>query len=476
MNFSIGDTVDAYRILEELGRGGMGRVYKVEHTLTRRLEAMKVLKGGRPDAPGQGTRSLREIQVQARLDHPNIAAVHHAFWSGDDLILVMELIEGCSLQRVLEAGCVPLGTAIDYACQALAALECAHANGVIHRDVSPANMLISPEGVLKLTDFGLSKSAADPRFSQPGAPIGSLYYMSPEQVRGAAVVGEQSDIYSLGAVLYELVTGKKPFDGSSAFAIMVAQVEQQAVAPIELEPSLPAELNSAILRALAKDPAERFQSAQEFRQELLRFQHSGIPASKPFAVPHSWIAAACGVLAVASVGVAGFVHSHRTSQPAVIEPLVVKIPFPKPPSPFPGSTPTPAQLPKPNLKQISNSSPPSPPAPPRRPPALAASAATPMKEAAPPPPPAPAISNAITQPVPPTLSQPAEPPLPIQELEHPPATQAIEPLQPPSSKTGAETPNPGGLKKGLGKVWHFLRGRKSSSPDDTSAASSTQQP
>src|SRR6266851_8269884 len=123
MSFSIVETVGAYRILQELGRGGMGRVFKVEHTITRRLEAMKVLEGGRPDAPEQAARSLREIQVQASLDHPNIAAVHNAFWAGEDLVLVMELIEGRSLRRLLEAGRVPLATAIDYACQALSALE-----------------------------------------------------------------------------------------------------------------------------------------------------------------------------------------------------------------------------------------------------------------------------------------------------------------------------------------------------------------
>ena len=231
MSFSIGDTVDAYRILEELGRGGMGQVFKVEHTLTRRLEAMKVLAGGRPESPGQATRSLREIQVQAGLDHPNIAAVHNAFWLGEDLVLVMELIEGCSLRRLLEAGRVPAATAIDYACQALAALSYAHAHSVIHRDVSPSNMMVSSKGVLKLTDFGLSKGPADVQPSQPGVPIGSLYYMSPEQVRGAAQVGAQSDIYSLGAVLYELVTGARPFDGDSAFSLMMAHVEEIARSP-----------------------------------------------------------------------------------------------------------------------------------------------------------------------------------------------------------------------------------------------------
>ena len=127
MNFSIGDTIGAYRILEELGHGGMGRVYKVEHTITRRLEAMKVLEGGRPDEPEQAARSLREIQLQASLGHPNIAAVHNAFWEGENLVLVMELIDGRSLRSVLEAQRLPLATALDYACQALSALSCAHA-------------------------------------------------------------------------------------------------------------------------------------------------------------------------------------------------------------------------------------------------------------------------------------------------------------------------------------------------------------
>src|SRR5712692_4933868 len=144
MSFSIGETVDAYRILQELGRGGMGRVFKVEHTITRRLEAMKVLEGGRPDAPEQAACSLREIQVQASLDHPNIAAVHNAFWVGEDLVLVMELIEGCSLRRLLEGGRMPLATALDYTCLTLAALSYAHAHAVIHRDVSLANIMMCP--------------------------------------------------------------------------------------------------------------------------------------------------------------------------------------------------------------------------------------------------------------------------------------------------------------------------------------------
>ena len=307
MSFSIGDTVGDYRILEELGHGGMGRVLKVQHTLTRRVEAMKVLAGGRPEAPQQAARSMREIQLQASLDHPNIAAVHNAFWAGDDLILVMELIQGHSLRGVLETGRVPLETTLDYASQALSALTYAHAHGVIHRDVSPSNMMIGPAGVLKLTDFGLAKGPADARLSQTGAPLGSLWYMSPEQVRGSAS-DARSDIYSLGAVLYELASGKKPFDGESAFAIMADQVGKPPLPPIEVDATVPPALNAALLRALEKDPDRRFKTAAEF-QEVINHVQSSVTthqtASRHWGA-RSWawsvaVAFVCLVLVAASV-------------------------------------------------------------------------------------------------------------------------------------------------------------------------------
>ncbi len=273
MSLSVGDTIGDYRILEEIGRGGMGRVFRVEHAITRRVEALKVLMGGRPEAPQEAARSLREIQLQASLNHPNIAAVHNAFWHDENLILVMELIEGCSLRAVLEAGRVPLTTTLKYAHQALSALSYAHENGVIHRDISPANIMIDHAGVLKLTDFGLAKGPGDARLSQTGAPLGSLWYMSPEQVRGATSEA-RSDIYSLGAVLYELTLGKKPFDGESAFAIMAEQVGTPPTPPIEVDPNVPPAFSAAILQALEKDPNRRFQTAAEFQEVVTRIRSS----------------------------------------------------------------------------------------------------------------------------------------------------------------------------------------------------------
>jgi serine/threonine protein kinase len=359
MTFSIGDTVDAYRILEELGRGGMGRVYKVEHTITRRLEAMKVLEGGRPGEPEQAARSLREIQLQASLDHPNVAAVHNAFWAGEDLVLVMELIEGRSLRRVLEAGRIPVAAAIDYACQALSALGCAHANGVIHRDVSPSNILITNTGVVKLTDFGLSRGPADLRLSQPGTPSGSLHYMSPEQVRGTGPADARSDIYSLGAVLYELATGKKPFDGASAFSIMIDQVRKAPTAPLAIEPGLPLALNDAILRSLEKDPARRFQTAAEFHLALLQLQQTGTAFPRtPFRLPpRPWMIGAAAAAAVMTLSVASFLGSQRSREPQMLQlPMPVLAPPPIPPPPLEITiSPEPAVVATPHRK---------PPAPP----------------------------------------------------------------------------------------------------------------
>src|SRR4026209_388294 len=169
MSFHIGDIVGTYKIIESLGSGGMGEVFRVEHTITRRIEAMKILTADGTSTPDHDQRFLREIQLQAKLNHPNIAAGHNAFWQDGHLVMTMELVEGQPLRGMLNARRVPLQISLDYACQALLALDHAHAHGIIHRDISPSNMIVADDGILKLTDFGLAKSPTDLRLTQTGS-------------------------------------------------------------------------------------------------------------------------------------------------------------------------------------------------------------------------------------------------------------------------------------------------------------------
>ena len=268
MTFQAGDTVGTYRIIAKLGSGGMGEVFEAEHLVTKRVEALKVLTAEAAGTPEQDLRFQREIQLQAGLRHPNIAEVHHAFRENGHLVMIMELIRGRPLKSLLEDGRLPLRQSINYACQALAALDYAHGHSVIHRDISPSNMIVAEDGTLKLTDFGLAKSARDLRLTQSGTVIGSLYYTSPEQVRGRTEADDRSDIYSLGAVLYEMATGVKAFWSDNPFALMLAHVEQAPRRPGEVDGSLPVALDEIIMTALEKNPKKRFQSAALFRQAL----------------------------------------------------------------------------------------------------------------------------------------------------------------------------------------------------------------
>jgi serine/threonine-protein kinase len=264
----IGDVVGDYRVLDVAGSGGMGEVYKIEHVITKRIEAMKLLPPASSSDPEQIQRFEREIQVQARLHHPNIVALYNAVREGNLIGLVMEFVEGESLQTKLESGPLPVATAVDYACQVLRALAYAHEAGVIHRDVAPANMIITPERIVKLTDFGLARGATDLRLSATGVPVGSPWYMSPEQVKAIGPMDARTDIYAIGAVLHEMLTGTKLFDVEGAFAVMRAHVEMVPSPPSSRNPGVPVAFDAIVAKAVAKDPAMRFQSADEFRLAL----------------------------------------------------------------------------------------------------------------------------------------------------------------------------------------------------------------
>ncbi|MGH9613732.1 MAG: protein kinase domain-containing protein, partial [Bryobacteraceae bacterium] len=182
--------------------------------------------------------------------------------------MVMEFVDGQTLDHWMRQGHIPLDTTLAYIDQVLRALAYAHGKGVVHRDIKPANIMITNEGVVKLMDFGIARVLADQNLTKTGQVIGSLHYMSPEQIEGKLDVDGRSDLYSVGITLYEALTGKRPFDGESDFSIMAAHMQSKPKAPIELDPAMPQALNEIILMALAKDPGQRFQKAEAFRAAL----------------------------------------------------------------------------------------------------------------------------------------------------------------------------------------------------------------
>ena len=267
MSFQVGDTVGDYQIIGLLGAGGMGRVYKVKNTISDRTDALKVLLPNLADDQELADRFTREIKVLASLNHPNIAGLRTAFRLENQLLMVMEFVEGTTLEERIKSGPVPIADAIGYITQVLAALGYAHKRGVIHRDIKPANMMLTADNLIKLRDFGIAKSKTERKLTQTGTTMGSLFYMSGEQVQGEELDG-RSDLYSVGVSLYELVTGSRPFQGKSDFDIMIAQLQQTPMPPIQMMPDLPKPLNDIIMISLEKDPAKRFQTAEAFSAAL----------------------------------------------------------------------------------------------------------------------------------------------------------------------------------------------------------------
>jgi eukaryotic-like serine/threonine-protein kinase len=284
MIFGPGDRIGDYEVLCPLGAGGMGSVYKVRHAISQRVEALKVILPSASPSPEMAERFLREIRLQASLEHPHIASMHNAFRIHDDLVMVMEFVEGVSLREKLRSFGITLAQALEYAAQVLDALVYAHAHGVIHRDIKPSNVMIASHGVVKLLDFGLAMSSAadgenaELTLTQPGTLLGSPYYISPEQARGERA-DARSDVYSTGAMLYEMVAGRPPFDAAgagSAYSIIAAHLHQAPRSPAEVNPHVPQELAQIVLKALAKNPDERYETAEHFLAALKLVQVDAI--------------------------------------------------------------------------------------------------------------------------------------------------------------------------------------------------------
>ncbi|HEY1732698.1 MAG TPA: serine/threonine-protein kinase [Terriglobales bacterium] len=267
MAFDIGQTVGDYEIVSMLGVGGMGRVYRVRNVISDRTEAMKVLLPDLVAEPDLAGRFISEIRMLASFDHPNIAQLHTAFQVDNQLVMMMEFVEGSTLEQIAKQSPIPQSDVIKYIQQVLAALSYAHSRGVIHRDIKPANIMVTSQGVVKLMDFGIAKSRTEQDLTRPGTTMGSLYYMSPEQVRGGTV-DARSDIYSVGVMMYELLAGRRPFVADSAYEILNQQCNVIPQPPLEVNAQLPPPLSDIIVCAMAKDPANRFQNAQALSNAL----------------------------------------------------------------------------------------------------------------------------------------------------------------------------------------------------------------
>lgn len=259
-----------YEILREIGNGGMAIVYKAKDHVLNRDVAVKVLRDEYTTDSDFIKRFNIEAQSAANLQHPNIVAIYDVGHEEENNLyyIVMELIKGKTLKEIINKDeKLSWKWAINIAIQIASALENAHKNGIVHRDIKPHNIMITEDGVAKVTDFGIAKAVSNSTITSFGTTIGSVHYFSPEQAKGS-VTDAKSDLYSLGVVMYEMLTGKVPFDADTPVSVALKHIQEEPVPPIELNPEIPTAVNDIVLKAMKKDPTERYQSATEMLADL----------------------------------------------------------------------------------------------------------------------------------------------------------------------------------------------------------------
>src|SRR3954464_14545263 len=290
-----------YKIIRKLGAGGMADVYLAEDQELGRRVAIKILNDRHAADDQFVERFRREAKNAAGLSHPNIVSIYDRGDSEGTYYIAMEYLEGRSLKElIVSRGSAPVRTAIEDARQILAAVGAAHKQGIVHRDIKPHNVLVGPEGRLKVTVFGIARSGAS-QMTEVGSIIGTAQYLSPEQARGSQV-DQTSDIYSVGVVLYELLTGQVPFTGDTPLEIAMKHLSEVPKPPSELREDVPPDLDMVVVRALAKDPSERYQSAEEMDADLERILN-GLPVGEDTAAAATAVLSGSGLLAAAPTSV-----------------------------------------------------------------------------------------------------------------------------------------------------------------------------
>ena len=267
----IGQTISHYKILEKLGEGGMGVVYKAEDTKLKRTVALKFLSHHSLPSQNLRTRFLHEARAAAALRHAGICTIYEIDEVDEKVFIAMEHIEGCTLREKIASGPMLLEEAVDIAMQVAAALGEAHEKGILHRDIKPENIMLTEKRQPVVMDFGLAKSVKGTEITTAGTLLGTAAYMSPEQVQDTEV-DHRTDIWSLGVLLYEMIAGRAPFQGERAHTLMYLIVNQEPEPLRTTRPGLPLELERVVEKMLAKGPEDRYQSAAELVADLKKLQ------------------------------------------------------------------------------------------------------------------------------------------------------------------------------------------------------------
>jgi serine/threonine-protein kinase len=263
-----------YEIIEKIGGGGMALVYKARCRLLDRYVAIKVLREEFTSDEEFIRKFRRESQAAAKLSHPNIVSIYDVGVEGDIYYIVMEYIKGKTLKEVIrEKGKLSFEETVDYSIQIAEALAHAHANHIVHRDIKPHNIMITEDGRVKVTDFGIARAATSSTVTNTNNVLGSVHYFSPEQAKGG-YTDEKSDIYSLGIVMYEMITGRVPFEGESPISVALKHVQEEIVPPSHIDPTINKNLEKIIMKCVRKDQVERYKSANELLVDLKRIKNN----------------------------------------------------------------------------------------------------------------------------------------------------------------------------------------------------------